>query len=160
MINENTNWYEHGSSRPILRFKKTNPDAVLPTASRDTALTGDSGYDLYAVEYREIEPGNSTVVPVGLQVAYCTPGYWFKIEARSGLGFKHSVAPHPGIIDNQYRGDMGVKVYNNGKEKFQVFTGDKIAQIVMYELIQPIVEWADEVDETDRGEKGFGSSDE
>ena len=142
-----------------IKFKATHPDAVLPVANNKESKTGDSGYDLVAVEGVTIDSGSSDVIPVGLTLADITPGYWVRIEPRSGLGFKHSVQPHLGVIDNGYRGDMGVKLYNFSDKAFYVEPGDKIAQLVMYELLQPKCEWAVEITETARGDKGFGSSD-
>lgn len=130
---------------------------------------GDTGYDLYAVDDVKI-PGmgiavhgqdlsvNSAVVPVGLKLAEIEDGYWFRIEARSGLGFKYSVQPHFGIIDNQYRGDLGVKMYNLSSKDYHVSKGDKIAQIVFYPIIAAQMSFTDEATESARGEKGFGSS--
>ena len=144
-----------------LKFKKTHPDAVLPEANNTEDLTGDTGYDLVAVEECHIPSGSSKVVPVGLTLAYITPGFWLRIEPRSGLGFKHSVQPHLGVIDNGYRGDLAVKLYNFS-DKFdgcKINKGAKIAQLVVYSLIQPACEWSDEITDTARGDKGFGSSD-
>ena len=143
-----------------IRFKKTHDDAVLPQANNSESGTGDSGYDLYAVESVTIDRGDSSTVPVGLTLADITPGYWFRIEPRSGLGFKHSLQPHLGVIDNGYRGDLAVKLYNfNRQGYYQVKKGDKIAQLVVYPLLQPIIEFVDDVSDTSRGDKGFGSSD-
>ena len=148
-------------NNPVLKFKKTHDAAVLPKANNDKPYFGDTGYDLTAVESAWIRPGTSKVVEVGLTLADITPGYWFRIEPRSGLGFKNSIQPHLGVIDNGYRGDLGVKLYNFHEfTDLQVKAGDKIAQIVVYPLIQPECEWSEEVTETDRGDKGFGSSDE
>tara|TARA_B100001123_G_C15232419_1_gene995692 strand:- start:363 stop:938 length:576 start_codon:yes stop_codon:yes gene_type:complete len=144
-----------------IKVKKTHPDAVLPVANNKDLGTGDTGYDLTAIEPQHIQAGKSKVVSVGLTLAYITPGYWFRIEPRSGLGFKNSVQPHLGVIDNGYRGDLGVKLYNfHEKTSISVKKGDKIAQLVVYPLIQPVFEFADEVSESARGNKGFGSSDE
>ena len=141
-----------------IKFKKTHPDAKLPTANSVEAGTGDSGYDLTAVETVTIPAKGSDVVPVGLTLAHIKPGWWFRIEPRSGLGFKHSLQPHLGVIDNGYRGDLGVKLYNLGDKDYEVKPGDRIAQFVVYPLIQPVCSWADEVEETNRGDSGFGSS--
>ena len=144
-----------------LKFLRTHPDAKLPAAHVGIGSgVGDSGYDLVAVEDVHIGcyPLNSEVVPVGLTLAYVEKGYWFRIEPRSGLGFKHSIQPHLGVIDNGYRGDLGVKLYNLGREPYEVKKGDKIAQLVVYPLIQPECSWADEVVESDRGDSGFGST--
>lgn len=154
-----------------INFVKTHPDAVLPTYNHADPYTGDSGLDVTAVEdivipYRGkgmsvlgIISDPWAVVPVGLKLAYITPGYWFRVEGRSGMGFKKHVFPHFGIIDNPYRGDMGIKLYNYGNGDIEIKKGDKIAQLIVYPLIQANVNWAFEVSETTRGEKGFGSSD-
>jgi dUTP pyrophosphatase len=158
-----------------IKFVKTHPLAVLPSYNHSDPYTGDTGLDLTAVERTFVSARRKVnvtgpvgeeiatldpwaVIPVGLKVAYITPGYWFRIEGRSGVGFKKHMFPHFGIIDNPYRGDMGVKMYNFG-HKDQVFeVGDKVAQLIVYPLIQSNIEWADDVTDTKRGEKGFGSS--
>lgn len=143
-----------------IKILKTHPDAVLPTANNKEVGTGDTGYDLVAVEDVYIPSGSSKVIPVGLTLADITPGYWIRIEPRSGLGFKHSLQPHLGVIDNGYRGDLGVKMYNfHESTDIGIQKGDKIAQLVVYPLIQPAFEFADQVTDTSRGDKGFGSSD-
>lgn len=141
-----------------IQFVKTHENAVLPKYNHTNPYQGDSGLDVTAVEDVIIPYGCSAVVPVGLKLAYVTPGYWFRVEGRSGLGFKHSIAPHFGIIDNSYRGDMGIKLYNFGKANYTVKAGDKIAQLIVYPLIQANIEWTQSAVETERGEKGFGSS--
>jgi len=143
-----------------IRLKKTHEAAALPTANNKELGTGDTGFDLVAVDNITIPHGTSKVIPVRLTVADITPGYWIKIEPRSGLGFKKSLQPHLGVIDNGYRGDLSVKMYNfHDSIDAIIEKGEKIAQLVVYELIQPIFEFSDEVSESARGEKGFGSSD-
>jgi len=143
-----------------IKLVKTHKDAVLPKVNNRGHGVGDSGYDLTAVEDAWIPAGSSKVVPVGLHLAYITPGFWFRIEGRSGLGFKNSIQPHLGVIDNGYRGDLGVKLYNfHETNDLQVKSGDRIAQIVVYPLIQPEFEFAEDVTDSARGDKGFGSSD-
>ena len=152
---------QHLLLNPLVKFKKTHPDAQLPKANNSEIGTGDSGYDLTAVGDVDVYGGNSAVVPVGLMLAYIKDGYWFRIEPRSGLGFKHNIQPHLGVIDNGYRGDLGVKLYNfspHWNTPYKVKKGDRIAQFVVYPLIHPQCEWADEIVESDRGDKGFGSS--
>ncbi len=143
---------------PEIRFKKTHPDAVLPASNTSDVTLGDTGYDLTAVDDATITSWRTEVVPVGLTLAYIDPGYWFRIEPRSGLGFKHSLQPHLGVIDNQYRGDLGVKLYNFNHVDYEVKKGDRIAQLVVYRLFKPIMKWAAEVEQTERGDRGFGSS--
>jgi len=142
-----------------VKLIKTHPDAVLPTANNKEIGTGDTGFDLVAVERTTILQRSSAVVPVGLTLADITPGYWIRIEPRSGLGFKHNLQPHLGVIDNGYRGDLAVKIYNFSDSGYLIEPGDKIAQLVVYPLIQPTFEFTDQATETSRGDKGFGSSD-
>jgi dUTP pyrophosphatase len=140
-----------------VRFAATHPDAKLPIRAHTDPGTGDSGYDLFAVESVTIPAWKSAVVPVGIKVAYIQPGYWFRIEGRSGLGFKKGVTPHFGILDNMYRGDCGVKLYVFSDEEVRIEKGDRVAQIVFYPLIEADIQWG-EVEDTKRGDKGFGST--
>lgn len=140
-------------SEVTLKFKKTNPNAKLPTKNNES----DTGFDVYCVEDKKIPARGSAVVDVGLEFAYITPGYWVRVEGRSGMGFKHSVSPHPGIIDSGYRGNAGIKLYNNTDTEYEVWTGDRIAQFVVYKNYDVSIEEGDTV-ESDRGANGFGSS--
>lgn len=136
-----------------LSFEKTHVDAVLPVKNHDS----DTGMDVTSVEDVLIPARGSAVVGVGLKFAYIEHGFWVKVEGRSGLGFKHGIMPHPGIIDSGYRGDAGVKLYNLTDDDYQVKSGDRIAQFVVYANYKVEVSEG-EVVESDRGEKGFGSS--
>ena len=147
---------QHLLLNPKVKFIKTHPEAQLPLANNSEIGTGDSGYDLVAVE--DVSISRFGIVPVGLTLAYIEEGFWFRIEPRSGLGFKHHIQPHLGVIDNGYRGDLGVKLYNFGHQQYEVKKGDRIAQFVVYPLIHPQCEWAEEIIESKRGDKGFGSS--
>ncbi len=141
-----------------IKFKPTHEKSQLPATHLETPLTGNSGYDLMCVEEVTIPGRSDGIVKTGIQVAYITPGYWFRIEPRSGLGFKNGLQPHLGVIDEPYRGDLGVKIYNFSDQPYTFKVGDKCAQMVVYELIQPNISWADEVEQTARGANGFGSS--
>jgi len=140
-------------SEVTLKFKKTNANAKLPTKNNES----DTGFDVYCVEDKHIPARGSAVVGVGLEFAFISPGYWVKIEGRSGLGFKYGISPHPGIIDSGYRGNAGVKLYNNTDTDYEVKSGDRIAQFVVYKNYDVAVEEGDTV-ESDRGASGFGSS--
>jgi dUTP pyrophosphatase len=137
-----------------LKVVKTHPDAKLPHRAHDS----DSGYDVYSVEEVIVPGSGSVVVPVGLTLAYITPGYWFRVEPRSGLGFKHNLQPHLGIIDNGYRGDLGIKLYNFSNVNIHLNKGSRIAQLVLYPHITATISEADKIDDTERGEDGFGST--
>ena len=121
---------------PEVRFVKTHPDAALPRANNDKLGVGDSGYDLTAVEDTIVPAARSVVVAVGLTLGYIDLG----------------------VIDNAYRGDLGVKLYNFSDKMYEVKKGDRIAQFVVYPLLQPRCSWSDKVVESDRGDSGFGSS--
>lgn len=142
-----------------IRFLKTHPDAVLPARKHDDLQTGDSGYDISAVEDVLISARSSAIVPTGITLAYMPPGIWIRIESRSGLAFKHNISAFPGIIDNNYRGDLGVKLINHSDVDYKVKKGDRIAQLVLYPLVVVLrTDWANEVQQTDRGSNGFGST--
>jgi len=138
---------------PVLKFEKTHELAKLPTKNHES----DTGYDVYSIEDKTVPARSSAVVGVGLKFADIPEGYWVKVESRSGLGFKHGITAHPGIIDNGYRGDAGIKLYNLTDADYQIKAGDRIAQFVVYMNIGMQVEWGT-VQESVRGEKGFGSS--
>jgi|TARA_R110000868_G_scaffold243770_3_gene499793 dUTP pyrophosphatase len=139
---------------PKVQFIKSHPDAILPSKNH----ASDTGFDVYAVEDITIPAKGSGVVPVGIKVGFIPEGYWFKVEGRSGLGFKHSLLPHPGIIDNEYRGDCGVKIYNFSDVDYNFKKGDRCAQFVFYLNLSLELEWGNTPQASNRGDKGFGSS--
>ena len=154
------------------KFQKANSDAYLfgyrvgfpferdvdGQVTQTVLGTGDTGYDVFCVEDKLILPKSSEVIETGIELAYVTPGYWFRVEPRSGLGFKSSLQPHLGIIDNPYRGNLAIKVYNFGERDYFVAPGDRICQIVFYPIIEPNIGWSEKKSESARGAKGFGSS--
>jgi dUTP pyrophosphatase len=134
-------------------FTKTHPDAIIPSKNNES----DTGYDVFSVETKVIPARGSAVVDVGLEFADITPQFWVKVEGRSGLGFKHGIIPHPGIIDSGYRGNAGIKLYNLTDTDYTVLAGDKIAQFVIYKNYNVKVDEG-EKSSSDRGANGFGSS--
>lgn len=141
-----------------VKFVKINNKAKLPKFNIEDPLTGDIGADLYSVENITIPANGSAVVDVGLKLGFITPGYYFIISPRSGLGFKYGIQPHLGRIDNQYRGLLGVKLFNFSTSDYHVTEGDRVAQIEFHKLIQPKFSWIENAEDSVRGEKGFGSS--
>lgn len=106
-----------------------------------------------------LKPGERTLIPTGLQMAI-PEGYEAQIRPRSGLAIKHGITMlnSPGTIDADYRGEIKVIAINHGSEDFEVNHGDRIAQLVINKVVQfPIYE-SDSLDETTRGEGGFGST--
>ena len=138
-----------------LKFIRIHPDAVLPAYAHPS----DAGMDVRSVEDLAIAPGKRALVRTGL-VMMLPPLYEAQVRPRSGLALKHgiTVLNTPGTIDSGYRGEVGVVLINLGQEEFKVAKGDKIAQLVIAPVTQPEVAEAFDVDETDRGEGGFGST--
>ena len=138
---------------PILKFEKTHDLAKLPTKNHES----DTGYDVYSVEDVVIPARSSAVVGVGLKFAYIPEGYWVEPRSRSGLWFKHKVRVFNGTIDSGYRGDAGISLINESDTDYLVKQGDRIAQFAIFMNINMPVEWGKSID-SDRGDKGFGSS--
>lgn len=139
-------------------FVKTHENARLPQRNNNQLLVGDTGYDIYAVEDVHIEPHSTNIVPIGLDIGFIQPGYWIRIESRSGMFFRNGITAFNGVVDNCYRGKLGAALINNTDVPYLVKAGDRIAQLVIYKLIEPTICWSENKDETNRGDKGFGSS--
>ena len=136
-------------------FRKIDPSAALP----EYAHPGDAGMDVRSVEDRTIPPGGRALVHTGL-VMMLPPDAEAQVRSRSGLAIKYGVAVlnSPGTIDAGYRGEVGVILVNLGEEPFHVEKGMKIAQIVVAPVVRAEIAETDEVDSTDRGAGGFGST--
>jgi len=142
------------SKRPV-GFVRLHESARLPTYAHST----DAGLDLYSVQALEIPAGETRLVSLGF-AANIPEGFEFQIRSRSSLAAKHSVSVlnSPGTIDSGYRGEWKVILHNFGKETFVVNVGDRIAQAVFSRVDScDFVEGA-ELEKTDRGEGGFGST--
>ena len=137
-----------------IKFLKTHPDAKLPTK----AYKEDNCFDLYSVGDVVIPGRGSAVVPVGLTCAFITPGFGFVIRPRSGLGFKAGLQPHLGEIDNGYRNDLAVKIYNFSDTDYSVKSGDRVAQFKIEKVWNTNVSFTDSIIPANRGESGIGSS--
>ena len=130
-------------------------DLPLPAYATD----GAAGMDVLAAEDVTLAPGARHAVATGLALAI-PPGFEIQVRPRSGLALKHgiAVANTPGTIDSDYRGELKVILINHGAHKFEIRRGDRVAQLVLAPVIQ--ASWLEvaELDETDRGEGGFGST--
>lgn len=123
------------------------------------ATQGAAGMDVLAAEDVEIAPGARYAVATGLALAI-PPGYEIQVRPRSGLALKHgiSVPNAPGTIDSDYRGELKVILINHGAEKFAIRRGDRVAQLVLAPVVRASWDEVEELDETERGEGGFGST--
>lgn len=138
-----------------LRIKKISENAVIPRYQTDGAV----GFDLHSSENVIIDRDCTVVVGTGLRVKV-PEGYEMQIRPRSGLSVdtKLRVANAPGTIDNDYRGEVGVILYNTGNRAEQIEKGDRIAQAVITPVVKVEMEEVDELEETERAEAGFGST--
>ena len=130
--------------------------ALLPTRAYD----GDAGLDLYAAEAVRLAPGERASVGTGIAVAI-PAGHAGLVLPRSGLAARHGIAlvNAPGLIDSGYRGELRVLLLNTDREAaFEVAVGDRIAQLLVVAFAAVTVEELDTLADSDRDERGFGSS--
>lgn len=140
-----------------VNIKKLNDKAIIPTYGTEYA----AGADLYACmdEAVVINPGETHFVKTGLAMEIPV-GYAGLIYARSGLACKKGLAPanKVGVIDSDYRGEIMVALHNHSCEPVTVESGERIAQLVITPYITAAFHQVDELDDTERGEGGFGST--
>jgi dUTP pyrophosphatase len=139
-----------------LAIRRVRADVPLP----DRAYAGDAGLDLATCERLELAPGERVVAPTGLAVAI-PEGYAGFVQPRSGLAARHGIAVvnSPGLIDSGYRGEIKVVLLNTDREQsFHAEAGERIAQLVVLAVPEVRVEPVEELPESERGGRGFGSS--
>ena len=140
-----------------IAVKRLDHAGDLPLPSYETA--GSAGMDVRAAEELVIAPGQRGLVGTGL--AFAIPhGYEIQVRPRSGLALKKgvSIPNSPGTIDSDYRGELKVILLNHGDEDFVIERGDRIAQIVVAPVQRGILLEVADLDETQRGSGGFGST--
>jgi dUTP pyrophosphatase len=142
-----------------LRIKLLRTDAAPPAR----ATVGSGGYDLAACLDApvEIRPGATAIIPSGFAMAL-EPGFAAFIYARSGLGVKHGIVPANcvGVIDSDYRGEVLVGLTNHSPTAYTIQPGERVAQMVIARCETPEIATVAELDATERGAGGFGSTDE
>lgn len=139
-----------------VQFRKLRDDAVVPTRAYD----GDAGLDLASCERVELGPGERATVGTGLAVAV-PDGYAGFVQPRSGLASRHgiTIVNAPGLVDSGYRGELRVVLLNtDAREPFVVEPGMRIAQLVVAPVASVAPVEVEELPETERGVRGFGSS--
>ena len=138
-------------------IKKLNKNATIPKYETQ----GASGLDLKACLEKKIiiKPGEKSLIPTGIALSI-PQNYEVQVRPRSGLAFKNSltVLNTPGTIDSDYRGEIKVLLINLGKISFEVTHGLRIAQMVPCPIIKIDLEEVENLDDTNRGEGGFGST--
>jgi dUTP pyrophosphatase len=143
-----------------VKIKKLNPDAKLPTYGSEGAACMDLYADFFnsGFPYTFIDD-KPTLVKTGIAVAV-PKGYELQIRPRSGLALKEgiTVVNSPGCVDSDYRGEVGVILQRTKKYMFKIKQGDRIAQCCVVPIPKVEWEWVSELDETERGAGGYGST--
>jgi dUTP pyrophosphatase len=140
-----------------IKAKKINddPQAVLPNRKH----ADDAGADLSSSETIDLKPGERHLVRTGIALQI-PDGFLGYVVPRSGLAAKHgiTIVNAPGLIDSGYRGEIMVCLLNTSDTTFHVETGDRIAQLVIQDYVPAVFVPSSDLDDTDRGQGGFGST--
>ena len=131
---------------------KLDSGAHIPTRAHET----DAGLDLYARESQVIPARESAIFDTGVHVEI-PKGYVGMLKSKSGLNVKHGITSE-GVIDCGYTGSIVAKLYNHSGYDYTVNAGDKITQLVLLPILTPELELVDSLEDTERGNGGFGSS--
>lgn len=136
-----------------LLIKKLSEFATVPTKGSKLS----AGYDLYAAYDYVIKAKGKEMVKTDLQIALPS-GCYGRVAPRSGLAWKHSIDVGAGVIDEDYRGPVNVILFNFGESDFEIKRGDRVAQLICEKIEQTDVEEVGNLDSTERGDNGFGST--
>jgi dUTP pyrophosphatase len=136
-----------------LRIQRLEKDIELPKPQRE----GDAAFDLRAAEDVEVLAGKHSLVRTGIKVAI-PPGHVGLIWDRGGLAAKNRVTTLGGVVDSNYRGEVQVILSNFGTEPLRIEKGMRIAQFLVQPLLNVNLTEVEELEDTNRGPKGFGSS--
>jgi len=137
----------------VLSFLRLDPAATLPTRGSSQS----AGLDLFSIEEVAIGSRQRALVRTGLAVAI-PEGHYGRIAPRSGLALRTGLDVLSGVIDADYRGEIGCLLYNTGDETINLPAQSKICQLIIEKIIMPTPAWADDISETERGSGGFGST--
>ncbi|XP_052786934.1 deoxyuridine 5'-triphosphate nucleotidohydrolase-like [Mya arenaria] len=141
------------TNRITLRFAKLTQKALTPTRGSKLA----AGYDLYSAYDMIIPAKGKALVKTDIQIAL-PDGCYGRVAPRSGLAHKHFIDVGAGVIDQDYRGNVGVIMFNFGENEFEVKAGDRIAQLICERIALPELVEETSLDDTERGDGGFGST--
>jgi dUTP pyrophosphatase len=138
---------------PSIRIKKLHADARLP--QRGTVFS--AGADLSCLESFTLEPGQRKLVSTGLAIEI-PPGFYGRVAPRSGLAVRHGIDVLAGVIDSDFRAEVKVPLINFGQDPVSINAGERIAQLIIEQAAMCDYVWAEELNDTERGEGGFGST--
>ncbi len=140
--------------KKCLSFERLDPKALLPTRGSPSA----AGLDLYSIEAVSLQPRERRLIRTGLAVDI-PQGYYGRLAPRSGLATRKGIDVLAGVIDADYRGEVGCLLYNAGEEIIDLPAQTRICQLIIEKIITPDAVWVDSLAETSRGSGGFGSTD-
>lgn len=129
-----------------------NDFVICPTSS-----SGNAGFDIYATENVLVPARGRASIPTGLHLKI-PHGYYGRIAPRSGLAFKEGLNTGAGVIDSSFTGHIQVLLFNHTDKDYKVHKADRVAQIIFEKYFEAEFDYVDKLEETNRGEKGFGSS--
>ncbi|XP_076443380.1 deoxyuridine 5'-triphosphate nucleotidohydrolase-like [Babylonia areolata] len=136
-----------------LKFAKLSEEATTPTRGSEQA----AGYDLYSAYDYTVPARGKVIAKTDIQIAL-PEGCYGRVAPRSGLAAKHFIDVGAGVIDQDYRGNVGVVLFNFADANFEVKKGDRIAQLICERIYIPELQELKTLDNTDRGDGGFGST--
>lgn len=138
-----------------LRIKRLNKELPLPKHARN----GDAGLDLYSSVTTWLDPGQAKLIPTGI-CAEIPRGYAGFVHPRSGFALKNGVGMlnSPGVIDSNYRGEIGAILINHSKKPFEITRGMRVCQLIIKQVETVECEEVAELSDSNRGDAGFGSS--
>jgi dUTP pyrophosphatase len=141
------------TTESMLRVKKLTEAAILPFR----ATPKSAGYDLSSAYDCVVPARGKALVKTDLAIAI-PEGTYGRIAPRSSLAWKNHIDTGAGVIDADYRGNIGVVLFNHSNEDFAIKRGDRIAQLILERIVTPEVQEVDNLDDTERGAGGFGST--
>ncbi|KAK1785241.1 hypothetical protein P4O66_018638 [Electrophorus voltai] len=141
------------NDKVVLKFAKISEHATTPTRGSAKA----AGYDLYSAYDYTIGPMDKAIVLTDIQIAVPT-GCYGRVAPRSGLATNHFIDVGAGVVDEDYRGNLGVVLFNFSKSAYEVKKGDRVAQLVCERIFYPELLELETLEETKRGSGGFGST--
>jgi dUTP pyrophosphatase len=144
-----------------LQVKLLNPEAKLPIYGSEFS----AGMDITACITNNnkiiVHSGQTKLIKTGLSVSWTgndAENYYLRVAPRSGLAYKNGIFVNAGVIDWDYRGEIGVVLYNSSLNEFEINNGDRIAQLILEKINRVKIIQVDNLDETIRGSNGFGST--
>ncbi|XP_068708305.1 uncharacterized protein [Montipora foliosa] len=141
------------SQEKVLFFKKISDRATTPTRGSELA----AGYDLYSAEDVTIPKQGKALVKTDIAISL-PEGCYGRVAPRSSLSWKHHIDVGAGVVDRDYRGNVGVVLFNLSSTDYQVQWGDRIAQLIVEKISTPSLVEVKELDDTNRGTAGYGST--